>query len=73
MPTELALPAPVVAALQDGLGAVAQRAVGALAVEVDEYRDQMTGAFQETVQGAVQLALGGFLRLAAESDPQAAA
>jgi len=71
MVADVALRPDVVAALQGNLGTVAERAVGALAVEVGEYSDQMTGAFRETVEGAVQLALGGFLRLASQSDAEA--
>jgi hypothetical protein len=58
----------VVAALQASLGVVAERTVEAIEIEVGEYRDQMTGAFRDTVQNAVPLALGGILRLAATGE-----
>jgi hypothetical protein len=54
-------------ALRAGLPDVAARTVGAIAVEVPEYAGQMAGAFRTTVENAVQLALGGFLRAAEEA------
>lgn len=63
----LTLEPSIVAALRGCLPAVAERVVDAIAVEVGEYVGQMTGSFRQRVEDAVQLALGGFLRLAENS------
>lgn len=63
-----ALDAGTVEVLRGRLGEVADQVVAAIAVEVGEYADHMTGPFGEAVDSAVQLALGGFLRVAAHAD-----
>jgi hypothetical protein len=63
----LPLEAGTVDVLRGRLGDVADQVVAAIAVEVSEYADQLTGAFGDGVERAVQLALGGFLRLAEQS------
>ena len=64
----LALDAGTVEVLRGRLADVADEVVAAIAVEVGEYADQMSGPLGEGVDSAVQLALGGFLRLAAQSE-----
>lgn len=63
----IALDAEVVAALRTRLPVTAERAVDAIAVQVAEYAGQMTGEFRSRIEAAVQLALGGFLRLAEQA------
>ena len=62
----------VVAALQGVLPAVAERTVAAVTVEVPSYADAFSGRMGQRIEGAVQMALGAFLQLAArphDSDP----
>ena len=70
--TGLALNDQVVAALQGVLPAVAERTVAAVTVEVPSYADAFSGRMGQRIEGAVQMALGAFLHLAArshDSDP----
>lgn len=62
--SSLVLDSRTVEGLGGHLPVVAERAVDAIAVGVTEYADRMTGDFRSVVGDAVQLALGGFLRLA---------
>ena len=71
--TGLALNDQVVAALQAVLPAVAERTVAAVTVEVPSYADAFSGRMGQRIEGAVQMALGAFLQLAArshDSDPR---
>ena len=65
--TELALESSVVDALREQLPAVAERIVSTLTQEVPEYADAFAGEMGATIQGAVQTALAGFLRLASRA------
>ena len=56
----------VVQALSAQLPTVAERTVASLTEEVAEYRDAFRGEMGATIQGAVQTALAGFLRLASQ-------
>jgi len=70
--TGLVLNDQVVAALQAVLPAVAERTVAAVTVEVPSYADAFSGRMGQRIEGAVQMALGAFLQLAArshDSDP----
>ena len=64
----LAFDAAVVAALQARLPDVASQTVAAV-VEVPSYTGALRGSMGETITGAVQMALGGFLKLASGSRP----
>ena len=65
---DFVLDASTVDVLKQRLADVGEQVVAAIAVEVAEYTDQMTGSFGIGVDSAVQLALGGFLRLAAHAE-----
>ncbi|MDT7793813.1 MAG: hypothetical protein QOD59_3249, partial [Mycobacterium sp.] len=70
--TGLVLNDQVVAALQAVLPAVAERTVAAVTIEVPSYTDAFSGRMGQRIEGAVQMALGAFLQLAArsyDSDP----
>lgn len=72
--TGLELPEEVAAALQAVLPRMAARTVSAVTVEVPSYRDAFSGRMGQTIENAVQMALGAFLRLAVraeDSDPAA--
>lgn len=60
-------PAAVATALRAELSAVAERTVAAVVVEVPSYADAFEGEMGPRIEEAVQLALGGFLELAAAS------
>src|SRR5918997_831190 len=62
---DLSIPAPVAEAMQDELPAVAEQTVAAIVVEGPSYADAFSGEMGRTIENAVQLALGGFLVLAA--------
>ena len=62
----LALDPDVVAALRARLPQVAERTVAAITAEVPGYA-ALTGAMGETIEQAVQIALGAFLRLAEQT------
>ncbi len=66
--TDLVLNDQVVAALQGVLPAVAEHTVAAVTVEVPSYADAFSGPMGQRIEGAVQMALGAFLRLAARSE-----
>ncbi|MFW3172918.1 PucR family transcriptional regulator [Geodermatophilus sp. CPCC 206100] len=58
----------VAAAMLAQLPAVAERTVAAIVVEVPSYTEAFQGDMGRAIENAVQLALGGFLELATESD-----
>jgi hypothetical protein len=66
-PEQTAIPAAAAAAMRAELPAVAERTVAAVVVEVPSYGDAFSGEMGATIENAVQLALGGFLELAAAS------
>jgi hypothetical protein len=57
----------VVAALRKRLPAVATSTVAAVVVEVPSYAGALSGSMGDNIEAAVQMALGGFLRLASGS------
>lgn len=62
----------VLRSLRDGLPAVAAQTVAAVMAEVPGYRVGFRGPMGESIQAAVQMAIGGFLKLAsgtADVDP----
>jgi len=61
----LLLPEEAVAEIRLELPAVAEKVVTAIIDEVPSYEDAFSGSMGETIRNAVQLALGGFLSLAA--------
>lgn len=65
--TDLDLNDQVVAALRGVLPAVAEHTVAAVTVEVPSYADAFSGPMGQRIEGAVQMALGAFLQLAARS------
>jgi hypothetical protein len=65
--TELALDPAVAAALRERLAEVAAETVAAVTVEVPSYAGALAGDLGENITGAVQIALGGFLKLATRS------
>lgn len=70
--TGLDLEGHIVASLQAVLPKVAELTVAAVTVEVPSYADAFSGRMGQTIENAVQLALGAFLQLAArsqDSDP----
>ncbi len=70
--TGLQLDEGVVRALEALLPAMAERTVTAVTVEVPSYADAFSGRMGQTIENAVQMALGAFLRLATraeDSDP----
>ncbi|OBA93234.1 transcriptional regulator [Mycobacteriaceae bacterium 1482268.1] len=72
--TSLELADDVVAALQAVLPRMAERTVSAVTVEVPSYTDAFSGRMGHSIENAVQMALGAFLRLAVraeDSDPAA--
>lgn len=66
-PAGIALSADIVRSLAADLPAVAGRTVAAVTEEVAEYRNAFRGEMGATIEGAVQMALGGFLRLAGQA------
>jgi hypothetical protein len=66
-PEYVTLPPSVAAALQAELAAVAEHTVAAVVVEVPSYANAFEGEMGATIEKAVQLALAGFLELAAAS------
>lgn len=72
--TGLDLDENVVAALQAVLPRMAERTVTAVTLEVPSYTRAFSGRMGQTIENAVQMALGAFLRLAVrshDSDPAA--
>lgn len=57
----------IASAIKTDLPAVAERTVARIIAEVPSYAGALTGPMGETIRGAVQLALGGFLSLATRS------
>ena len=66
---ELELGDPAVELLRSRLPDIAGLTVTAIIVEVPAYTNALAGPMGAKIQGAVQLALGGFLRLASSGDP----
>ena len=64
---DIELDAEVTATLRGLLPAVAEKTVSAVTVEVPGYTGALSGQMGENIQGAVEMALGGFLRLAEQS------
>jgi hypothetical protein len=64
--TSFSLAPAVAEALRAQLPSVAQHTVGAVTAEVPEYADAFAGEMGATIESAVQMALGGFLRLASQ-------
>lgn len=62
------LPAAVADAMRSNLPFVAEATVAAIVVEVPSYADAFSGEMGRTIETAVQLALGGFLELAASAE-----
>src|SRR5688572_27714075 len=62
---DLSIPAAVADAMRRELPSVAEQTVAAIVVEVPSYADAFGGEMGRTIENAVQLALGGFLELAA--------
>jgi hypothetical protein len=62
------MPEPVVAAMRSELPGMAAQTVTAIQREVEEYADPFRGEMGRTIQGAVALALGGFLSLVGGDD-----
>src|SRR5690242_16319050 len=72
--TGLDLPDDVAAALQAVLPRMAERTVTAVTAEVPSYAAAFSGRMGQNIENAVQMALGGFLRLAVraqDTDPTA--
>ena len=63
----LRLSKPTITALRQRLPDVAERTVAAITDEVPSYSDALTGPMGTTIREAVQVALGGFISLAARS------
>lgn len=57
----------LISTLRAQLPAVAEGTVAAVTAEVPEYADAFSGEMGATIQGAVEMALAGFLRLASQS------
>ncbi|MEV6415272.1 helix-turn-helix domain-containing protein [Kribbella sp. NPDC051718] len=66
---ELELGEPAVELLRSRLPDIAGLTVTAIIVEVPAYTNALAGPMGAKIEGAVQLALGGFLRLASSGDP----
>lgn len=66
---ELELGEAAVDLLRSRLRAIAGLTVTAIIVEVPAYTNALAGPMGAKIEGAVQLALGGFLRLASSGDP----
>ncbi|GAA1568962.1 helix-turn-helix domain-containing protein [Kribbella sancticallisti] len=57
--------------LRSRLGDIAENTVSAIIAEVPGYTNALAGPMGAKIEGAVQLALGGFLKLAGSGDPGA--
>ncbi len=66
-PPELRLNKRTIGDLRHGVGVAAERTVAAITEEVPSYSDALSGPMGETIRNAVELALGGFISLAARS------
>lgn len=62
--TGLDLEPAIIAALEDVLPSMAERAVAAIVAEVPAYTDPFRGRMGQNIENAVQASLGAFLRLA---------
>ncbi len=69
---DLRLTEAMVRDLRDILPAVSSHTVAAITDDVPSYADALSGPMGETIRGAVELALGGFISLAARSGAGAA-
>ncbi|HET7682048.1 MAG TPA: helix-turn-helix domain-containing protein [Marmoricola sp.] len=67
IPHDLRLDPEVLADMRDALPAVGDEVVNAIIAEVPSYADALAGPMGETIRNAVQLALGGFISVAARS------
>ncbi|WP_299053835.1 CdaR family transcriptional regulator [uncultured Nocardioides sp.] len=66
-PPDLVLPADVLSEMRGRLALVAERTVDAIISEVPSYAGALSGPMGEKIRQAVQLALGGFISLAART------
>jgi hypothetical protein len=66
-PPDLRLNKRTIGDLRHGVPATAERTVSAITEEVPSYSDALSGTMGETIRNAVELALGGFISLAARS------
>ncbi|MEU0093213.1 helix-turn-helix domain-containing protein [Kribbella sp. NPDC006257] len=66
---DLDLGEPAMELLRSRLGDIAENTVTAIIAEVPGYTNALAGPMGAKIEGAVQLALGGFLRLASSGDP----
>ena len=69
---DLSLSSVTVSDLRNILPEVAERTVSAITADVPSYSDALSGPMGETIRQAVELALGGFISLAARSGGVAA-
>ena len=67
VPTHPALPAGAVEEIRAGLPEVAESVVAAILAEVPSYEDAFSGPMGASIREAVEVALGGFLSLAARA------
>jgi hypothetical protein len=67
IPHDLRLDPEVLADMRAALPAVGDEVVNAIIAEVPSYADALAGPMGETIRNAVQLALGGFISVAARS------
>ena len=68
MAEQIVLPQAAAGAMRAELAAVAERTVATIVVEVPSYADAFQGEMGRKIEGAVELALAGFLELATGSD-----
>ncbi len=66
-PSDLRLDEHTIRDLRHGVPVAAERTVAAITVEVPSYADALTGSMGETIRNTVELALSGFISLAARS------
>jgi hypothetical protein len=66
-PPPLRLSPRIITELREGVPAAADRTVAAITEDVPSYSDALSGPMGETIRNAVQLALAGFISLAARS------
>ncbi|MGK2876237.1 MAG: PucR family transcriptional regulator [Nocardioides sp.] len=68
-PAGLNLSPAALQAMQDVLGSVSNDVIAAIITDVPSYSDALSGPMGQTIRNAVQVALSGFLNLAAASSP----
>jgi hypothetical protein len=68
--SDVRLTAATISDLRNILPEVAERTVSAITDDVPSYSDALSGPMGETIRNAVELALGGFISLAARSGAQ---